>query len=302
MAISDRQFTNDNPRGCANLRKQRFRGLSANGFHDLVYYEWGPSDAPVVLCVHGLTRNGRDFDFLARRFEDRFRVVCPDVAGRGESAWLADPQSYATPQYLADLNALIAHLGVDRVSWLGTSMGGLLGMIAASLPNSPVERLLINDIGPFIPRAALMRIAIYLTMPQGFPDVAAVEAHLREIHEPFGPLSDDQWAHIAQHSSFRGGDGTFRLKYDPAIAVPFAEVADGDLDLWPVWEAIDCPVTVLRGAESDLLLEDTLRRMEETGPRAEAHVVPGVGHAPALMADGQLDLVDRWLGRSPGDD
>lgn len=278
------------------METRYFRGLSPSGvFHRVAYHEWGPADGPVLLCVHGLTRNGRDFDAVAERFSGRWRVVCVDVTGRGESDWLADPAHYGMPQYTADLTALIARLGAEKVHWLGTSMGGLLGMVMAAGRNSPVERLLINDAGPVVKKEALARIAGYLADRRTFAAMAEAEAYLRQVHAPFGPLTDAQWAHLAAHSFKTGPDGRLHLKYDPGIARPFAAAAAADLVLWPVWDAIACPVTVLRGAQSDLLAPETAREMATRGPKATVHEIPGVGHAPALMDSAQLDLVAGWL-------
>jgi len=278
------------------LRKNSFLGRTGLGtFHEVVYWEWGPADGPVLLCVHGLTRQGRDFDAVAGRFCDRWRVVCPDIVGRGESGRLADPGQYGYPQYLADLTALIARLDVDRVAWLGTSMGALLGMIMAAGPGSPVERLLMNDAGPVVTKESLRRIAAYLGAAPDFVDMAEGEAYIRRVHAPFGPLTDAQWAHLARHSLRRRDDGRYVLKYDPAIARPFQGAIEEDMVLWPVWDAVKCPVTVIRGAESDLLRAETLAEMTTRGPRVATHEISGVGHAPALMSDDQLDLVAAWL-------
>ncbi len=168
----------------------------------MAYAEWGAAEAArVVLCVHGLTRSGRDFDRLAAALAaSGCRVVCPDVVGRGSSDWLEDPAGYAYPQYLADMTALIARLDVEAVDWVGTSMGGLIGMMLAAQPGTPIRRLVINDIGPFIPKAALARIGDYLGQDQSFADLEAAEAHLRTVHAPFGPLTDAQWEHLTLHS------------------------------------------------------------------------------------------------------
>ncbi|MEP5719125.1 MAG: alpha/beta hydrolase, partial [Alphaproteobacteria bacterium] len=172
------------------MQCKSFLGRSALGtFHEVVYWQWGAADGPVLLCVHGLTRNGRDFDAVAERFSDRWRVVCPDIVGRGDSGRLADPLQYGYPQYLADLTALIARLDVDRVAWLGTSMGALLGMIMAAGPGTPVERLLMNDAGPVVTKDSLQRIATYLGTAPDFADMAEAEAYIRQVHAPFGPLT-----------------------------------------------------------------------------------------------------------------
>lgn len=277
-------------------------GLNPNGFHKIAYVEWGdPGSARVVICVHGLTRQGRDFDFLARALAARgFRVVCPDVAGRGASDRLADPANYAAPQYLADMTALIARLGVERVDWIGTSMGGLIGLLLAAKPNAPLRRLVMNDIGPFIAKAALQNIASYLGTDPFFPDFAAVESYIRSVHAGFGPLDDEGWAHLARHSARAEPGGGFRLRYDPALAGSFRKAAEADADLWAVWAEVRVPVLVLRGELSEVLSADTARAMAgggpgAVGPKAEVITFPGVGHAPTLISREQIAKVADWL-------
>lgn len=279
-----------------DMREDGFLGLSGHGFHRVAYVEWGMRDAPrTVICVHGLTRNGRDFDVLARSLSDTHRVVCPDVAGRGRSEWLAVSDEYAYPTYCADMAALIARLRVEQVDWVGTSMGGLMGMMLAAQPGSPVRRLVLNDIGPFIPQAALERIGTYLGLDLGFDSVDEVDAYLREVHAPFGSLSDEQWRHLAEHGHRVRGEGVLGLAYDPRIAEPFRANPPEDVDLWALWDAVQCPVLVLRGAESDLLLPEVAEQMRTRGPGAEVVEFSGAGHAPALMAPEQVRVVADWL-------
>jgi pimeloyl-ACP methyl ester carboxylesterase len=223
------------------------------------------------------------------------------MVGRGRSDWLADPAGYGYPQYCADMAALIARLGVERVDWVGTSMGGLIGMMLAAQPNTPIARLAINDVGPFIPKAALERIAAYLGKAPAFADLGALEAYLREVHAPFGALTDAQWAHLAEHSARpaeSGAAGAVALHYDPAIRVAFEQEPLADVDLWPLWDAVACPTLVLRGAESDLLPARTAAEMATRGPHAEIAEIEGCGHAPALMDEQQTGLVRDWLAAS----
>lgn len=275
---------------------KNFLGLSAAGFHRVAYREWGEG-ARVIICVHGLTRNGRDFDLLAADLADtlKARVVCPDVVGRGRSARLANPDLYTYPQYLADMNALIARLGVDSVDWVGTSMGGLIGMMLASQPGSPIRRLVINDIGPFVPKAALQRIADYVGLDPSFPDLLAVEAYLRDRYAGFGNLLPEQWRHMAQHSADRQADGSYRLAFDANIARMFGNAPIGDVDLWGAWGAIRQPTLAIRGARSDLLLAETAQRMTQEGPQAQLMEVADAGHAPALMAPDQIAAIRDFL-------
>lgn len=279
------------------MEGRTYLGLGPHGFHRIHYTEWGKAGGAVpVICAHGLTRTGRDFDFLARTLAVERRVVCPDFPGRGRSQWLPVGADYGYPVYLADLAALIARLDAAAVDWVGTSMGGLVGMMLAAQADSPIRRLVLNDVGPFVPRAALRRIREYVGEAPTFDRLEALEAYLRRVHAPFGPLTDAQWRHLAEHGSRRIGDGRWVLHYDPAIAAPLRNAPDADVDLWAVWDRVRCPVLVLRGTESDLLLPDTARAMTERGPRAEVVEIPGVGHAPALMADDQIRLIRDWLG------
>jgi pimeloyl-ACP methyl ester carboxylesterase len=273
-----------------------FLGLGPHGFHRVAYYEWGdPEDSRVVVCAHGLTRTGRDFDALAGNLGDRYRVACPDMPGRGQSAWLSHPPDYGYPVYLADAAALIARLGAERLDWVGTSMGGLIGMMLAAQPGTPIRRLILNDVGPFIPQGAVERIAAYVGTDPRFPDRGALESYLRRVHAPFGPLTDDQWHHLAEHSARPIRDGTLALHYDPSIGAAFRDVPPQDVDLWAVWDAVRCPVLVLRGAQSDLLTRQTAEEMAHRGPGATVVELTGVGHAPALVDPGQIEIVRSWL-------
>lgn len=275
-------------------------GLGAEfGGLRLHYTEWGDPAAPrAVVCVHGLTRNARDFDVLARDLAARgARVVCVDVAGRGGSDRLADPALYRVDVYAGHLARLLGLLSLSRVAWVGTSMGGLIGMAlaAAAGERSPIERLVLNDIGPFVPKEAIEPIRAYLGLDLLFPDMAALEAHLRQIHAPFGPLTDEQWAHLAAHSARPEGEAGFRLHYDPAIRGPMADGPPADIEIWPLYDAIACPTLVIRGAESTLLTAATAEEMTRRGPRARVVTFPGVGHAPALMAEDQIAAVRAFV-------
>ncbi len=281
------------------MRQASVACLSAAGFHATAYTDWGPERAArPVVCVHGLTRNGHDFDILAGRLATTGRrAVCPDVVGRGDSDRLADPAGYGYPQYLADMTALLVRLDCAEVDWIGTSMGGLIGLMLAAQPGTPIRRLVINDVGPFIPKASLERIAGYVGADPRFPDLAAAEAYFRKVHAPFGALSDAQWRRLTEASVRPHEAGGLRLAYDPGIAAAFKPGEMEDIDLWPLWDKIACPTLVLRGAESDLLLAETARDMAARGPRAEVLTVPGCGHAPALLDDSQTGPILDWLAR-----
>jgi len=307
-------------------RLNDFVSLGPHGFHRVAYTEWGdPRSTHIVICVHALTRNCRDFDFLAARLADRCRVVCMDVAGRGASEWLRDKGDYGFALYQSDAAALLARLTAPppesgasrfvrrfvnppapRIDWIGTSMGGLIGMMLAARPNAPLRRLVLNDVGPLIPWGALMRLKkMHSGLDARFRDLAHVEAQLREACESFGPLDDAQWAHVARHSSRRLEDGTYAFTYDPGISSNLRGGANagvalgGDflfgVDLWPVWDAVRCPTLVLRGGESEILLKSTAAEMTRRGPTAKVVEFPGIGHAPWLMTNEQVRVVREFL-------
>jgi pimeloyl-ACP methyl ester carboxylesterase len=269
--------------------------LTPHGFHRLNYYEWGdPANPRVVICVHGLTRNGRDFDELARALSSEYRVLCPDMPGRGKSEWLARKEDYAYPVYCADMAALIARSGAQNVDWVGTSMGGLIGMLLAAQQNSPIRRLLMNDVGPFIPKASLERLSTYVGKAVSYESIEEFEQYIRTISASFGPLTDAQWRHLTQTTARRNDDGRWGTNYDPAISLPFtAPIAD--VVLWPFWDQIRCPTLLLRGKDSDLLLSETAREMTMRGPKAKLVEFAGIGHAPMLMEQSQIAVVSEFL-------
>lgn len=274
--------------------------LGPRGFLNLAYWEWeGPPGAPTVLCVHGLTRNGRDFDFLAEALSARCRIVCPDMPGRGRSDWLDDASGYSFPYYLAVLGALYARLDVPAIHWVGTSMGGIIGMLFAALPNSPVRRLVLNDIGPVVAKEGLERIGRLVGRDPGFSNRQELEAHLREIYAGFGPLSDAQWRHLVAHAGRTRSDGKLGLAYDPKIGDVFRSqdpaMALHDVDFWQFYDQIRCPTLVIRGAQSDVLRADDAAAMKGRGPNAQLIEFPGIGHAPALMADDQIAAIRDFL-------
>ena len=278
------------------MESRSLAALGTGGFHRIAYAEWGAPDNPrVLVCVHGLTRNSRDFDEIARALSRHYRVVCPDVVGRGSSDRLADKTQYSYPQYCADMAALIARLGVAEVDWLGTSMGGLIGMLLAARANTPIRRLVLNDVGPFIPMAALARLGTYVGKDPRFADMREAEVYFRHVMAPFGALTDAQWRYVAAHGIEPDGEGRWRLRYDPAIGEPFRAGVFQDVDLWAIWDAIRCPTFVIRGAESDLLLAATAEEMMRRGPRATVREIPGAGHAPALMNEAEIAMVGTWL-------
>ena len=282
------------------MRTDFFLGLSPNGFHRIHYTEWGEADNPrIVICAHGLARTGRDFDDLARALQADFRVICPDIVGRGRSDWLTAREHYGYPQYMADMTALIARVtarGANHaVHWVGTSMGGIIGMLLASRDRSPLAKLVVNDVGALIPKAALERIGTYVGSTPRFPTLDALEAHVRHVSAPFGALTDEQWRHLTLHAARELDDGSWTTAYDPAIGIPFQQGPLNDVSLWEYWDAIRCPTLLLRGAESDLLLEETALAMTARGPRPRLVEFAGAGHPPMLMAEDQIAVVREFL-------
>jgi len=283
-------------------REGSVQALGPHGFTRIAYFEWGPESASqVVLCVHGLTRNARDFDFLARRLASKgMRVIAPDLPGRGKSDWVRVPADYATPLYLAAMTAVIARSGAESVDWIGTSLGGHVGMEMAALAGAPIRRLVLNDFGARVGGVALQRISTYMRVKRRFASVDELEAHLRSIHEPFGHLTDAQWRHMAEHSAVKTGEGDYRQHYDPDIGRAFSWPLMVDIVLWNVWDQVSCPVLVLRGEDSDLLHASTVREMQKRGIAGKnglvrAVEVRDVGHAPALMNDAQISIIEEFL-------
>ncbi|TSH98404.1 alpha/beta hydrolase [Verticiella sediminum] len=279
----------------------------------MAYWEWGdPQNDRVLLCVHGLTRTGRDFDRLARRLAGRYRVVCPDVVGRGRSDWLGEPAYYTVPQYVADMVTLIGRLDARVLHWFGTSMGGLIGMGLGGLPGAsvaadgdagklspPISRMILNDVGPQIAPEAAARIGSYVGLTSSFASFDEGVAYIRQVAETFGEHSDDEWRELARHVIVQR-DGQWVRHYDPGLAMALLNttpqaMAAGTALTWQFYAALQCPVLVVRGAESDLLTPDTLERMRAGNPRTQTVEIAGVGHAPTFMSDDQIDIAERFL-------
>lgn len=285
--------------------------LDGRGLHRMAYWEWGdPANPRVLVCVHGLSRQGRDFDTLARACAAEYRVVCPDVVGRGESDWLVDPAGYQLAGYVADMVTLLARLDATTLHWVGTSMGGLIGLGLASLPNSPVDRLVLNDVGPALQPSAIARIGSYLGQPVQWQSLDEAADYLRGISGGFGPHTREQWLALTRPmvrpASAPVGVGEtpssvgLRPHYDPAIALPFKAMtaetaATGEAALWHAYDALRCPTLLLRGADSDLLSAETARAMTARGPKARLVEFEGVGHAPTLVAADQVAAVREFL-------
>ncbi|NYE22664.1 alpha/beta fold hydrolase [Pigmentiphaga litoralis] len=303
--------------------------LSPAGLHRMAYWEWGDPDNPAVLiCAHGLTRSGRDFDRLARRLSSRYRVVCPDIVGRGQSDWLSDSAYYVIPQYVSDMLPLLAAVGGKTVHWFGTSLGGLIGMSLASLAGTPITRLVINDVGPRLAPDALMRIGQYVGKAGDFPSREAGLEYLSVVSAAFGPHKPEAWQELNQYilvpadagpgRTQQGNSRTlaaaipaatpaasaeptaWRLHYDPAISVAFKPMAPpiamaAEMMLWKAFDAIDCPTLIVRGEQSDLLSAATAAEMTRRNPNAQVVEIAGVGHAPTFMSDDQIAIAEGFL-------
>lgn len=276
------------------------RTLEGEGHCAMAYTDWAPQGTPkpgLVLCLHGLTGNGRFFDEPARALSGAgYRVVCPDMVGRGKSAWLARPKDYNVRRYFSHLEALISHLKATEITVIGTSMGGVLGMMLAAKAVTPLRRLVLNDVGAVIPRKPMKYMRAYVGADPRFAGMEEVEAHLRSIYAGAGPHEPQQWRALAEVSSVRLEDGSIRLAFDPTIAKPMRWMLPFALRLWHIWDAISCPVLVLRGADSPILSAKTAAKMQKRGPKqVEVVEFPGIGHAPSLMKADQIAIIREWI-------
>lgn len=275
--------------------------ISPTGLHEMAYKEWGDPDNPKVLvCVHGVTRISDDFDVMAADLCRHYRVVCPDVVGRGRSGRLLDPRNYHVPQYVSDMVTLLARIDAQTVHWFGTSMGGLIGMSLASLPGNPVRKLVLNDVGPALNPVALARIGDYIGQDMRFATFEEGERYIREISRPFGPHTEEEWHKLAADVLRRDQDGQWVRHYDLRLSIPFKaatpeSMQKGEAMLWAAYDAISCPTLLVRGAESDLLAHEAAQAMTVRGPKARLVEFPGVGHAPTFMHDDQIAVVKDFL-------
>ena len=293
----------------SEARLKNVQCSSPAGLHRMAYKEWGdPANPKVLVCVHGVTRVADDFDHLARALSDDYRVVCPDVVGRGRSGRLRDPAYYTVPQYVADMVTLVARVtrgdnGDDSdagVHWFGTSMGGLIGMVLASLEDSPVRKLVINDIGPVLDQGAVQRIGEYIGQDIRFPDFDAGAAYVRTVSTSFGPHTDEEWFKLASDVLRQDADGQWTRHYDLGLAQPFRAItpqqaAVDEAALWAAWDAIRCPTLLVRGELSDLLSRATAHEMGSRGPKARLVEIPGVGHAPTFVRADQIAVAREFL-------
>lgn len=277
-------------------------GVNSKGSHRIVYNDWGPENAVPIICVHGLTGNGHDFDILAEELiNDGRRLICVDLPGRGRSDFLSEPLDYNYQQYCDDLTALLAHLGVDKpnsVDWIGISLGGLLGIRLAGMKDTPIRRMILNDVGPIVPQAALDFIHKVISQTYTFPTIAALEKRMRETRGlTWGPVTDAQWKFMAEHNARALEDGSITYSYDPNISVIFGEQPTGEQDLWPAWESIECPVMVIHGKKSVVLTKPIISEMQArfTGKDLRVIQYKDCGHVPSLMAPNQIKDIRSWL-------
>lgn len=282
-------------------RRNSVQCLSPGGLHRMSYKEWGAPDNPkVLICVHGITRVSDDFDVLAQALSDEYRVVCPDVAGRGQSDWLSNPQYYQIPQYVGDMVTLLARLNAESVDWFGTSMGGLIGMALASMPENPIRKLILNDVGPALNLDAIMRIGDYIGQDVRFDTFEEAVAYIRAISLSFGPHSEIQWNKLSSDVLKQNAQGQWIRHYDLSLAVPVQATtpdvaAAAQTMLWAAYDAIKCPTLLLRGTESDLLTAEAAQQMTQRGPRATLVEIEGVGHAPTFVHAEQIAIARDFL-------
>jgi pimeloyl-ACP methyl ester carboxylesterase len=279
--------------------------LSLAGLHRMSYKEWGDESNPnVLVCVHGVTRVGDDFDYMARALASDYRVIAPDIVGRGRSDWLKNPQLYVIPQYVSDMVTLLARVLPDgesnKVDWFGTSMGGLIGMGMASLPGNPIRKLVLNDIGPVLAPLAMQRIGDYIGQDMRFDSFEAGAQFIRDVSLSFGQHSEQEWLKLATDVLRQDKDGKWVRHYDMGLALPFRsatpEKAEADQAmLWAAYDAITCPTLLVRGADSDLLSVETAKLMSERGPKAQLVEIPNVGHAPTFIHDDQIQIAKKFL-------
>jgi pimeloyl-ACP methyl ester carboxylesterase len=267
----------------------------------MAYKEWGdPSNQNVLICVHGVTRVSDDFDVLALALSDQYRIICPDVVGRGRSDWLPNPQLYQIPQYVSDMVTLLARLDVETVDWLGTSMGGLIGMGLASMPKNPIRKLILNDVGPALNLNAIVRIGEFIGQDVRFDTFDEAAAYIREVSISFGPHSEAQWHKLASDVLKQNKDGKWIRHYDLSLSIPVKAITPesataGEAMLWAAYDAVKCQTLLVRGSESDLLTLKAAQEMTKRGPCATLVEIAGVGHAPTFVQTEQIAIAKNFL-------
>ncbi|MFZ6648254.1 alpha/beta fold hydrolase [Undibacterium sp. TJN25] len=283
------------------VQRKSVQCISPSGLHKLSYKEWGdPRNAKVLVCVHGLTRVADDFDALAASLSDSYRVICPDVVGRGQSGWLRNAQHYQIPQYVSDMVTLLARADAETVDWFGTSMGGLIGMGLAALPDTPIRKLVLNDVGPTINAAAIARIGEYLGQDVRFASFEEGAAYIRAISLSFGPHTDAEWNKLAADVLKQDSNGQWTRHYDLGLAAPIKATTPemavaAQAALWVAYDAVRCETLLVRGSESDLLSPDVAQQMTQRGPKARLVEIAGVGHAPTFLHQDQIQIARDFL-------
>ncbi len=282
-------------------KRKSVQCLSPAGLHHMAYKEWGdPNNQNVLICVHGVTRVSDDFDVLALALCDKYRIICPDVVGRGKSDWLPNPQLYQIPQYVSDMVTLLARLDVETVDWLGTSMGGLIGMGLASMPKNPIRKLILNDVGPALNLDAIVRIGEFIGQDVRFDTFDEAAAYIREVSISFGPHSEAQWHKLASDVLKQNQDGKWIRHYDLSLSIPVKAITPelataGQAMLWAAYDAVKCKTLLVRGSESDLLTLEAAQEMTKRGPCATLVEIAGVGHAPTFVQPEQIEIAKKFL-------
>ncbi|MFI4956374.1 MAG: alpha/beta fold hydrolase [Gammaproteobacteria bacterium] len=265
------------------------------GTHQMVYYEWGnPENPRVLVCLHGLTRNGRDFDFLAAALLNEYRILAPDLIGRGKSEWMKDPALYTIEQYVADLVGWMHQLGLKKVDFLGASLGGILGMLITVQPNSPIQRLLLDDIGPIIKKESANRLSEEVESNPTFKSLGELKDFLKHVYATTGTMEPYHWDHLLAHDHISLPDGTYARAYDPQLFMSFLPMLHGDIAFWPVFKAIHIPIFVLHGEQSVVLTPDICAEMKQYQPTITIVDLPGITHCPSLMDERIIGIVKHW--------
>ena len=266
------------------------------GTHQMVYYEWGnPQNPRVLVCLHGLTRNSRDFDFLAAALHNDYRILAPDLIGRGKSDWLKDPELYTIHQYVADMMGWMHQLGLKEVDWLGVSLGGIIGMLIAGLPHSPVQHLALVDIGPIVKRTSVVHLSSEVAENPVFKSLGELKDFLKKTYATTGTMESYHWDHLLAYDHITLPDGTFARAYDPELFRSFVPMQHEDIVFWPVFEALHLPMFVLHGEKSVVLTPDICAEMKRLQPSITFVDLPGITHAPSMMDEKHIGLVKQWL-------
>jgi pimeloyl-ACP methyl ester carboxylesterase len=273
-----------------------FWGLNPQGFHKISYLEWGDESNPeVLICVHGLTRNAHDFDYLARKVQKKYRIACPDLIGHGKSDYIGHSEAYTFTQYMNDMVSFLSRINAKKIHWLGTSIGGIVGMMLAAQPGSPIKSLILNDVGMIVPSMSLHRVGTYARNNKGFASFDAAKSYFQTVLAPNGILGEQKWNHVTKHGTYIDEKGELYLAYDPTIGQIFVNQAVPTLHLETYWQGIKCPILVLRGEYSDFLPPEIIRKMLYFQPNAKIITIPDCGHAPSLMEPQQIQYVEDWL-------